>query len=77
MVVERDPSHFRLLAIGLILNTVGIGFICWLILSSRYTPFYSLSDLALAWSSAPAGVLGTLLAGFAAASLDFHGTGLH
>jgi hypothetical protein len=73
---RRKPSHFRtetttMLGIGLILNALGIGLICWLIfeLTVYALPFLvAVTVGTIAWHS-DAGVAGALLAGFAMAAL--------
>ena len=60
-----------MLGIGLILNALGIGLFCWLIfeLTVYALPFFvAVTAGMMAWHSG-AGIVGTLLAGFATAAL--------
>ncbi len=60
-----------MLAIGLILNVIGIGFLCWLIfeLAVYALPYFVGLNVSMVALHSGAGIVGTLLAGIAAAAL--------
>ena len=62
-----------MLALGLILNAAGVGLFCWLIftLAVYALPFFVALGAGLAALHSGAGLVGALLAGFAAAALTF------
>ena len=61
-----------MLALGLVLNTVGIGLFCWLIfaLAVYALPFFVAVSVGMLAFHSGAGVVGALLVGIAAGALD-------
>ena len=70
-VVERLVLE-DMLALGLVLNTVGLGLFCWLIfaLAVYAVPFFVAVSIGMLTFNSGAGVIGALLVGIVAGGID-------
>ena len=71
-VTSMQHGATTMLALGLVLNTVGLGLFCWLIfaLAVYAVPFFVAVSIGMLALNSGAGVIGALLVGIVAGALD-------